>query len=72
MATYQVVLSRIFIVDVDARSEFEARRVAECFLGFHDSSNESDLEEFGFRIREINMVQNEVFEVGLLADNEDA
>jgi len=70
MATYRVGLSRIFVIDVDARNEFEARRGVEFFLGFHDSSNESDWDEFGFKIREIDMVENDAFEAELLENIE--
>ena len=70
MPTYQVGLSRIFVVDVEARNEFEARRGVEFFLGFHDSSNESDWDEYNFRIGKINMVQNEAFEAELLEESE--
>jgi len=64
MATYQVGLSRIYIIEIDARTEFDAARLAECYLGLHDSSNESDREEHDFKIRTIDMVENEAFEVG--------
>jgi hypothetical protein len=63
MATYQVGLSRIYVIEIDARNEFEAARLAEYFVGFHDSSNEFDREGHGFKIREIDMVENEAFVV---------
>jgi len=61
MATYQVGLSRIYVVDIEARNEWEAARLAEFFLGFHDSSNESEREEYDFEIKKIDMVENEAF-----------
>lgn len=66
MSTYRVGLSRIFKLDINARNEIEAKRLAEFFLGFHDTSNESDREKFEFEITGIGMMDNEAFEVELL------
>ena len=63
MATFQVGLSRIYVIEIDARNESEAMRLAEFFVEFHDSSNESDWDEYAFKIREIKMVENEAFVV---------
>lgn len=63
MATFQIGLSRIYLIEIDARNESEAMRLVEFFMGFHDSSDESDWDEYAFKIREIKMVENEAFKV---------
>lgn len=63
MKTFQVGLSRIYVVTMNAENKESARRLAELFLGHcFDESTPVDRGKFGFSISEIEMVYNEAFE----------
>ena len=63
MPLYEVTVSRIFIVKIEAQSEQEAAGLAPFYLGFHDSSEEVDKEYFNFEFKDIKMVENELIDV---------
>ena len=63
MPLYEVAISRIFIIKVDAQTEQEAAQLSQFFLGFKDSSEAFDREEFKFEFKEIDMVENELIAV---------
>lgn len=60
MPLYEVAVSRIFIVRIEAQSEQEAAGLAPFYLGFKDSSEAFDRENFNFEFKDIDMVENEV------------
>jgi hypothetical protein len=63
MKTYKVLLHRDYIVNIDAKNEEEAMQLAEFFIaGEKDVSTEKEREQHSFRINEIEMVTNDVFE----------
>jgi hypothetical protein len=64
MQTYQVLLHRDYIINIDAENEKEAMSFAEFFIaGEKDASTEKECEQHSFRINEIEMVTNDAFEV---------
>jgi len=64
MKSFKVSLHRDYIIQIDANSEEEAKFLAEFFIaGEKDASTEKEKEQYAFRISEIEMVGNDVFEV---------
>jgi len=64
MKTYKVLLHRDYVVNIDAKNEEEAMSLAEFFIaGEKDASTEKERKQYGFRINEIEMVNNDAFEV---------
>jgi len=64
MPRYEVGVTRHFLVSIDAESHEDAKMLTECFLGnCDDASKEADREKFQFKIHEIEMVENEAFDV---------
>ena len=64
MKTYEVLLHRDYIVNIDANNEEEAKSLAEFFIASeNDASTEKEQEQHSFRINEIEMVTNDAFEV---------
>lgn len=60
MKTYEVLLTRSYIVEIDARDENDARFLAEFYIGGEkDLSNSREKAEHAFRINEIEMTVNE-------------
>jgi hypothetical protein len=65
MNTYHVVLSRSFLVTINANSADSASKLAEFFLGFQDESSVLDRNENDFSIQSIEMLENNVVDVKL-------
>lgn len=64
MNTYKVSLHRDYKVSIDANSEEEAKQFAEFFIaGEKDFSTPKDREQHNFKIKEIEIVTNDAFEV---------
>ena len=64
MKTYQVLLHRDYVVNIDAKDKNDAISLAEFFIaGEKDASSEREREQYNFRINEIEMVTNDAFEV---------
>jgi hypothetical protein len=69
MPTYNVTLVRSYVVQVKARNETQARRNVEFFLGDpKDASNARERKQGGFKIGEIEMVDNDAIEVEETSD----
>lgn len=63
MKNYLVILSKSYIVEMKAKSELEAQRLAEVYTSnITDISTHQDKEEYGFEITQITCGLNEVFE----------
>ncbi len=62
MPTFKVGLSRTYLVTVQANDSESAKRAAECFVGESDLSQPNERNEFGFKIDEIEIVNNETFD----------
>ena len=60
MPLFDVAVSRIFVVRIEAQSEQEAAGLAPFYLGFKDSSEAVDREQFKFEFKDIDMVENEL------------
>ena len=63
MPLYEVAVSRIFIVKIEAQSKQEAAGLAHFYLGFHDSSEAFEREKFKFDFKEIDIVENDLIAV---------
>ena len=64
MKTFKVLLHRDYIVNIDAGNKNDAAHLAEFYIaGERDVSNEKEKEEYNFRINNIEMVLNDVFEI---------
>jgi hypothetical protein len=63
MKTFEVLLTRSYKVEIDAKDDREALFNAEFFVGGEkDLSNERERAERGFRINEIEMTVNDAIE----------
>ncbi len=63
MNTYKVSLSRLYNVIVDAQNKEDAKQAVETFLSSSkDTSTIREQTQYNFKIREIEMMGNEVFE----------
>jgi len=61
---YKVLLHRSYIVEVDAKSESEAKRYTEYFIGNPSVLiTEKEREKFGFNVTSMEMTYNEVSEL---------
>ena len=64
MPTYNVTVSRAYKVTVSARNRRMAKGIAEFFLGNpKDESEVRERKQYGFRIGEIEMVDNDAIMV---------
>lgn len=64
MKNYHVILSKSYIVEIEAKSGSEARKLAEIYTSnIIDISTDNDRRELGFGIRQITCGLNETFEV---------
>ena len=71
MRKYRVLLSRTYIVDIQAKNEEEACRNVEYYLGdCEDLSTENDRKRDNFLIEKIEPAINEAFEVEEVTDEE--
>ena len=63
MKTYQVVLAKSYVVTINAKTEEQAKRIAEFYTGdIQDISTKEDRGKFNFAIDEIVCGINESFE----------
>lgn len=63
MKKYEVLLTRSYIVTIDAQDEDQARKCAEFYLGdCPDLSKPKDRKDRKFKIEEIEMTFNEAYE----------
>jgi hypothetical protein len=62
MPTFKVGLSRTYLVTVQAKDRASAKNLAESFVGEFDHSQPNEQDEFGFKIDEIEIVDNEAFD----------
>jgi len=63
MKTYQVVLTKSFVVTVNAETLKEAKRVCEFYTGdIQDISTDIDRQKGKFEIKNIDCTVNETFE----------
>ena len=68
MKTYQVVLSKSYIITIKAQSDEQAKRMSEFYTSdIKDLSTNKDRLERGFSIEEIESGINEALEVGEVA-----
>jgi hypothetical protein len=64
MKTYQVVLSRTYLVTIQAGNQEQAKVLSEFYIGdCPDLSNERDRMEKNFSIEKIEMVNNEAIQI---------
>jgi len=63
MPLYEVAVSRIFVVKIEAQSEQEAAGLVPFYLGFKDSSEAYDRELFNFEFKDIKMLENELIDI---------
>lgn len=63
MKTFEVVLTKSYIVRIKAENENKARYYTELFTGdIQDISSEDDRKKFAFKIEKIDCKINEAFE----------
>lgn len=63
MKTYQVVLTKAYVVTVNAKTKEKAKRFAEFYTGdIQDISTEENRKKFNFSIEEIDAKINESLE----------
>lgn len=63
MKTYQVLLTRSYIVSIDAKNEEDALFFSEFYIGGEkDISNDKEKKSKKFKINEIEMIVNDAFE----------
>ena len=64
MPIFEIGVARYFAVTVEAQNVNDALRISEFYLGnCNDSSSVEDREEYNFQIHEIEMVENEAFQI---------
>lgn len=64
MKTYQVVLTKSYVVTIKAKTEEKAKRLTELYTGdIKDISTSRDKKRFNFSIEEIECGMNESFGV---------
>ncbi|MDI6766248.1 MAG: hypothetical protein QME52_05435 [Bacteroidota bacterium] len=64
MPVYNVTLVRSYVVQVKARNKYTAKRAVEFFLNDpKDASEARDRKQRGFKIGEMEMVENDAIEV---------
>lgn len=68
MPLYEVAVSRLFVIKIEAESKQAAAGLAPFYLGFKDSSEEYDREIFDFEFKDIKMVENELIQVDKVED----
>ncbi len=63
MKTFRVVLTKSYLVDIQANNQDDARFLSEFFTGdIKDISKKEDRERYNFKILNIGGVVNEAFE----------
>lgn len=60
MKTFEIDLSRVYKIKIDAEDENSAKQLTEFFIGNpKDESNDKDRKKYNFHIRNIEMMLNE-------------
>lgn len=63
MKTFEVILTKSYIVKIKAENEQQAKRYTEFFTGnIQDISRKEDRQKFRFEIKQIECTFNEAFE----------
>lgn len=63
MKTFEVLLTRSYVIEIDAKDEGDAKYLAEFYIGGErDLSSDREKSIKGFRINEIEMTVNEAVE----------
>ena len=63
MKTYKVLLTRSYVVYIDAKNEDDARRYSEFFIeDAKDCSTEKEQRKHHFKIGEMEIMMNEAFD----------
>jgi hypothetical protein len=63
MKKYKVCLVRGYVVDLFAKNEKEAKKIAEFYIGGeNDLSTKSEREKYSFEIEEIEMTTNDAID----------
>ncbi len=69
MKSFQVSLSKSYLVKIIAKDKTNAKRIAEFFTGdISDISNENNRKKYKFSIEEIECTVNEAFEAEEITD----
>ena len=69
MKTFNVILTRAYRVQIEAKNQASAKELVEYFIGNpKDESNEKERSQHKFDIQEIEMTMNEAFEVEEVLD----
>ena len=64
MKKYRVLLTRDYIIEINAVNEIEAKECSEFFIsGGLDASTEKDRSKYNFEIGRIKPIRNDAFEV---------
>ncbi len=73
MPVFRVALTRSYLVEIRAKDDEDAKRLAEFFIGGeHDLSTERDRAEHDFEILEIDPVINDAPEAELVPSDSEA
>jgi hypothetical protein len=66
MPTYEVILSRSFLVTVKARNAEAAGQFVAGYIDKQDDSSVEERKRLRFKIKEIELVDNDVLDVSVL------
>lgn len=69
MKLFKVSLTKSYLVEINAETETDAKRLAEFFTGdIQDISDTNNRKEYNFEIEEIECTMNEAFDVEVIPD----
>jgi len=69
MKSFQVTLTKSYLVNINAENEIDAKRFAEFFTGdVQDISDENNRNEYKFSVEKIECAINEAFEAEEIPD----
>ncbi len=68
MPKYRTILLRSYSVEINADDEESAARLSELYVGFGDHSNAVDRKRLNFQIEDIEIIDNNVLEIGIVED----
>lgn len=72
MKPFQVFLTRSYSVNIEASNEEEALHYSEFYIGGEkDISNSKERESGRFKIGEIEMIENDAYEINEIGANEE-
>lgn len=69
MPTYEVILSRSFLVKVKARNAKDAGQFVAGYIDERDDSAVEERKRLQFEIKEIELVDNDIINVALATEN---